>query len=134
MNNQELLQLFKDINKYSNCFDRELALKKMKKQYKKSQFYKQTRYSIHKAYILFCANGFNTLSALLNSTIVSDLVRSDTADLQARLETFIEGIDLSVFDSLLDKIGEKIMGMELNTDQLQTNFIDAYKEFQNSIK
>lgn len=134
MNNQELVTLFRQINKLDNCFDREIALKQAKKQYKKSQFYKQTHYSIYRAYTIFSLNGINTLSALLNSQIVSDLARGNIAGLQAGIEQFVETFDLEVFNNLFTKIADKLTSMQGDTESLKNDLQNIMKEFQLQLK
>ena len=53
MNNTELLTQFHVIAGKSNIFDICCELKKFNKQYKKSEFYKQTKLPINSAYKIF---------------------------------------------------------------------------------
>jgi hypothetical protein len=134
MNNKELITLFREINKLDNCFDREIALKKANKQYKKSVFYKSTHYSIRQAYQIFNFNSLNSLFSLLNSKTFTDLARGDIASLQASIETFIETFDMSVFDHIFAAINEKLSAMQGDTNILQSDLKNIMQEFQNSLK
>lgn len=52
MTNQELERRFAAITK-QNTFDRYISLRHFKKEYKNSDFYKQTRCPLHKAYKIY---------------------------------------------------------------------------------
>ena len=133
MTNQELVQLFREINKHENCFDREIALKQAKKRYKKSQFYKQTHYSIQRAYLIFNFNGLHTLSTLLNSKTFNDLARGDIASLQAGIETFIETFDMTAFNNVFASIGEKLSSMSGDATELTATLQNILQGFQSNL-
>lgn len=134
MNNEQLFQLFQAIDQNTNCFDRALALKKAKKQYRKSEFYKQTHYSIYTAYKIYCNNAVNTISAFLNSRVVQQLSRGNYAALQVELEDFIAGFDMTKLDNILDYIGMKLNDLALNNDDAQNTLKEMLNNFQDSLK
>lgn len=134
MNNEQLFQLFQSIDKHTNCFDRAIALKKAKKEYKRSDFYKQTHYSIQVAYKIYNANAINTISAFLNSRVVQCLSRGNYAALQVELEEFIGGIDLTKLDYILDYIGMKLDSLVENKDQVQNKLEEMLNNFQSSLQ
>ena len=133
MNNEQLFQLFQSIDKNANCFDRTVALKKAKKQYKKSEFYKQTHYPIQVAYKIYCGNALNTLSALLNSRVIQSLSRGNYAALQVELEDFISGFDLTKLDYILDYVGMKLDSFAGDKDAMQNKLEEMLKNFQESL-
>lgn len=60
MDNFELEQQFATINE-QNVFDRYLSLRQLKKEYKNSDFYKQTHCPFGKAYKIYLEGSWNTL-------------------------------------------------------------------------
>lgn len=134
MNNQELMQLFQSINKIDNCFERELALKNANKKYKKSQFYKQTHYSIRAAYGVFCANALNSVVAFVNTRWVQQFFRGNYAALQVELEHFIQGFDFTKLDGLFTYLEDKLNSLSVDNANLKIDFDKVVKEFQESLK
>lgn len=119
MNNEQLVELFQRINKTSNCFDRELQLRKAKKEYKKSDFYKQTHYSIHKAFLLFNANALNTISAFLNSSMVQSLLRGNKTAFVVELEHLIDGFDYTKLDAIFKYLSDQFTNLISENGQLK---------------
>ena len=134
MNNKELLELFIEIEKNNNCFDRFLALKKKSKEYKKSLFYKQTRVSIFKAYRIYQANVFSGLSAIMNNPVVYDLARGDMLLLRLQLENFLADFDTTKLDTIMDYIEDKINSLNLDNINVTTKLEQVMKEFKNSLQ
>lgn len=134
MNNTELFELFRSISKESNCFDREIALKKLKKQYKKSYFYKQTKYSLHKAYIIYCLGAFSNITTLLNSELVTQICHGDMQYLQAKFEEFLDGVDVSKIEDIINKFSSQVESLVLNNGGLQKELEGVIKSFQNSLR
>ena len=106
MNNAELVTLFTTINKTTNCFDRELKLRQARKEYKKSDFYKNTHYSIHRAYYLFNLNWLNTLSAFVNSPAFEALARGNKAVFAAEIEQLLTSFDYSKLDGIFEYLAQ----------------------------
>ena len=119
MNNEQLVELFQRINKNTNCFDREIALKKAKKQYKKSNFYKQTHYPIQKAFLLFNMNGFNTLMAFLNSPMLQSLMRGNKVAFVVELEQLLDGFDYTKIDKIFEYLSKHLSSLVLENKELK---------------
>ena len=134
MNNTELLELFRAIDNEDNCFDRELALRKIKKLYKKSEFYKQTRYSLHRAYLLYSLGAFNNITKLLNSEFITQLCHGDMQYLQAKFEDFIDGIDAEKIEKIFHKIATELENFAMLDTNMQNTLEGVIKDFQNSLK
>jgi hypothetical protein len=134
MNNKELMKLFQSISKSGNCFDRELAMRKAKKEYKKSEFYKQTHMSMAKAYLLYLMNPADALITLLNSHVVQELCHGNIAALLVELEDFLENFDYTKLDGLFAYIEEKINTLNIDSSNLQIILDKAVKDFQESLK
>ena len=67
MNNKELVQMFAEIAKIPNTFDRYVQLKNKKKEYKKSEFYKATHMPMLKAYQWMVADSVSAFVMRLQS-------------------------------------------------------------------
>ena len=134
MNNQELVQLFQDINKIDNCFERELALKQSIKRYKKSDFYKQTHYSIHRAYSLYGSNILNSAMSFINLRWVQQLCRGNYAALQVELEHFIQNFDFTKLDGLFTYLEDKLNSLAVDNTNLKIDFDKVIEKFQSSLK
>ena len=133
MDNNELTSLFQEIDKNDNCFDKAIALKNAKKQYKQSAFYKQTRISIYKAYKIYQSNSILVLSALLNNPIISSLVRGDTLLLRLEIENLMADFDTSKLDNVFNYIEEKINNLDIDTTRVSVELQGLIKEFKNSL-
>ena len=133
MDNNELTSLFQEIDKNDNCFDKAIALKNAKKQYKQSAFYKQTRMSIYKAYKIYQSNSILVLSALLNNPIISSLVRGDTLLLRLEIENLMADFDTSKLDNVFNYIEEKINNLDIDTTRVSVELQGLIKEFKNSL-
>jgi hypothetical protein len=96
MTNYELnLEFIKIASK--NPFDAYLDLKKMNKIYKQSEFYKETKMSIDKAYKLFLSMSPAQLVAKLQEF-------TDIELLSAKLTDVLNGIDEESVNNLLNKL------------------------------
>lgn len=133
MNNNELVSLFKEIDTNDNCFDRALALKNATKQYKKSDFYKQTKMSIYKAYKIYQLNSTYVVAALLNNPIVTSLARGDTLLLRLEIENLMADFDTTKLDNIFNYIEEKIDNLEIDTTKIGVELQGLVKEFKNSL-
>ena len=134
MNNKELFSFFQEIDKAGNCFDKEIALRKADKEYRKSDFFKQTRYSIHNAYNVYSLNALSSVVAFINSRPVQNLLKGDYAAIQVELENLIEGIDYTKLDGFFAYLEEKIQYLLKDNDKLKIDLENLIKEFQAKMK
>lgn len=97
MTNFELELAFQKVFENKDCFDNYLSLLNLKKEYKKTSFYKQTRMPLQKAYNLFVLNKFykiiNFLASLDNTEYIGNLITE-----------YINNIDQDTLNSFLDRI------------------------------
>lgn len=133
MQNNELVTLFREIDKIDNCFDRFIALKNLRKKYKKSIFYKATKMSVFRAYKIYQANTLSIICALINNPTVNSLARGDTLLFKLAVENFIEDFDTAKLDKIFDYIEEKLDNIDLNTTNAQMELQNIIKEFSSSI-
>ena len=108
MNNEQLFELFQKIDESTNCFDRAIALKQAKKQYRKSDFYKQTLMPIHKAYEMYQIRGVLDLCALLNTPTVRTFISGDTLLMRLKVQNFFAEFDTSVLEPIFEYVLEKL--------------------------
>ena len=134
MDNQQLMSLFQEIYKQKNCFDQLELLKKYNKQYKKSSFYKNTRMSINKAYIMFQANGLLKLIGFLNSPMIQDIFEGDTMLLRIQIQEFLMNFDTSSLDPILDYITDKISNLAMDASGDLGSLKAVVNQFLNSTK
>lgn len=83
MNNLQLKELFDSILSLPTSFDRILKLQQIKKQYRASDFFKQTHMPIYKAYELFIKDSIATELMLIKRFANADYVGeyiTDTLD------------------------------------------------------
>lgn len=130
MNNQELFKQFADISKTSNSLDLFCELKKIEKQYKKSDFYKQTKLNIINAYKIFAMDGFIRLNNILHNPLILALSKHDMAELSMLLEDFITMFDFNKLDGLFEYIRNKLESLNLDS----TGAVDELKKELNSFK
>lgn len=98
MNNEELLQQFTLVAKTENPLDAIVALKKLKKVYKKSDFFKQTKLSIDVAF-----KCYKDMISARNAQLLNEYI-TDTDKLVNKLNNVINNMDSSIFGNLLDRI------------------------------
>lgn len=117
MDNITLEKMFFSIMDKSNGFDRYIALKKLNKEYKKTDFYKKTKMNIRKAYELFVKDGLiYTLSRIKNSltpdnlgeylTNLLDNIQPDA--IEQLTERIIQNLNLSEITSSTKELGDII--------------------------
>lgn len=121
MTNFELQLEFEKIFKLSNCFDAYIQLKQLNKLYKKSEFYKQTRLSIKRAYNLFIQDKIKQIITFLhlirNPEQVGDLITE-----------YIDNIDSETIGGLIDKISSMLDINNLKQLQGEVNTVfDKFK-------
>ena len=96
MTNYELYLKFVEIAS-NNTFDAYIKLKQLKKEYKKSEFYKATKMPLFAAYKMFLQN-FATTSLLK----IKDLTDTDT--IAAKITDIINSIDEDAINRLIDRL------------------------------
>ncbi len=106
MTNTQLLELFKTIAEVDNCFDREIMLKKAKKQYKKSYFYRETKMNIHRAYAVFTLSGLSKIAAILSSPILSAFAKGDVKAIIEQIEEGIKNFDKASLDGIIAYVND----------------------------
>lgn len=113
MNNIELVQMFADIAKIPNTFDRCVALKKNTKNYKKSEFYKATHMSIQQAYKWMVMDSVCAFVMRLQS-------EKSAADIGAYITDVLNNIDTDAVENLMTSITSylDITGMVQSTNEL----------------
>lgn len=130
MNNQELFSKFTEISKTNNSLDLYCELKKMERQYKKSNFYKQTKLNIVNAYKIFTMDGFIKINNLLHNSLISALANNDLAELSMLLEDFLSMFDYNKLDGLFIYIKNKLENLNLDSNSA----IEELKKELNSFK
>lgn len=130
MNNKELMEFFEQIAQNSNCFDRELMLRKANKEYKKSEFFKKTWMPIGKAFMLYQANAFNSLGRLINNTAVSALLSGDTFVMRTALEKFFAEFDTSSLDGIAEYLINQFESLSLDSASSINTLSLLIKELQ----
>ena len=116
MNNALLLQKFKDIIELANPFDQFCALKQLKKEYKHSDFYKNTKLNIYKAYELFCKTQYvgliTTLKELLTEERLSEFINGvfETVHLDVLINNMLRSIN---YDQLAEMIQDLIPDLDV---------------------
>ena len=120
MNNKELFERFSQITQ-NNPFDTAMELKNLRKEYRKSDFYKATRMPLHKAYKMYV----ETSMVRIFSEICSFL-NLDT--LKQKANNFLLGIDVGSIEHFFDVIKEKF-----NLESLQ-NETGELKDLIESLK
>ena len=96
MNNQELFNWFRNLSK-QNTFDVELALKNKAniKLYKQSLFYKQTKYSIKKAYGLYLTTPLSTMINFVNTDLFIELSKGNYFYAIGLAQDLVESFDVT---------------------------------------
>ena len=129
MNNAELFQLFLNIQRESeNLFDVAVQLKRMSKQYKRSELYRETHMSIDEAYKLFCMNGLSELIKFLNKDVIANTLKGDFALLREEIMYFFDTFDYSVLDGLWEKLEQKIK--EIDFTDIQESLDEILEGFK----
>lgn len=134
MNNKELFSFFQEIDKMGNCFDKELALRAKDREYRKSDFFKKTRYSIQNAYKIYSFNAIGSIISFINSRPIQNLLKGDYAAIQVEIEHLIEGIDYTKLDGFFAYLEEKITFLLKDNDKLKLELDKIIKNFQGGLK
>lgn len=130
MNNLELERHFQEIAAKANVFDRRIALKKFKKEYKKSEFFRITRIPVYRAFTFYQANKVS--AALLDVQNIFDI--DNAAD---KINELLENIDLSLAVNKLltlldyDKIQEFLDKTNHDDTEELAKLTGELKEIQN---
>lgn len=113
MNNQELEQCIREILANDNIFDMIIAAKNFESEYKRSDFYKQTKMNLEDA---------------MRQAKVHYALQAEP--LKETLQNLINSLDLSHLDNLMNQVAE-IYGKE-NAETAR--MIDELKDFKEIIK
>ena len=106
MNNIELEAQFKVISQLNNSLDAIVELKKLNKEYKKSDFYKMTKMSIYDAYKV-------SLNFKLSRIIIKLHSLSNVEDLSIFINELINNIDEDTLNLFFEKISNILSISEL---------------------
>ena len=123
MSNQNLLQALNEIAIIENPLDRFIALKQLKKQYKKSNFYKQTKLNIFKAFELITKTSsielINKINILLSEENLSNFVNQQLSNIHFDdvLNRLLYSVDYEHVNRMLQNI---LPDNNLDAKQLQT--------------
>lgn len=122
MDNKELYNKFYEIASL-NIFDAVIELKKFKKEYKKSDFYKSTKLSLIRAYEIFNKSGINEFLYTLRTL-------TDTDKIINKLTDILNGIESDTIQDFFDKIVEVLNIDELNEHKGElTGLLNQLKNF-----
>ena len=122
MDNKELYNKFYEIS-LLNVFDGFIALKQLKKEYKKSDFYKTTKLPLLKAYEIFNKSSINEFLNTIKTL-------SDTDKMIAKLTDVINGIESDTIQEFFDKIVNTLNIEELNEHKGElTGLLNQLKNF-----
>lgn len=127
MNTETLFNWFRDISQGKNSLEIFEELTKNKKEYKNSDFYKNTHLSIYKAYEIYVKNTENTIVQLVNGEIVQDLLKGKTSSLALLLEQLMDQIDFEKIDNIIDRAADRLYGIAENNTALKDAIV---KELQ----
>ena len=133
MDNIVLFEKFKEIGKISNCFDRELALKAFKKEYKKSQFYKKTHYSVNKAYYLVMSNVLSNISIGLQSDFMLALTSGNYGKILSIIESTIEEFDYTCLDNFFEYLQKGFEELITDNNLSQETLNELTKKLKESL-
>lgn len=121
MDNIQLKELFDSVVELPNAFDRALKLKEIKKEYKTSAFYKQTRMPIYRAYEWFIKDSIaNTAMSIKKfrdaqyiGEYITDLIDHISPDAVEDLMVRItEYLDTSKMVAASAEIGEQLKKLQ----------------------
>lgn len=110
MNNKELSKKFDKIDELDNSLDIIAALTKLKKEYKSSDFYKTTRFSVYKAYELYHKNDLISVVGKLKTL-------SNAEKLSQFIQKVVDGLAPDTFQNLVDKISDMFNPGDLQPQQ-----------------
>lgn len=123
MNNQNLLQALNEIAIIENPLDRFIALKQFNKKYKKSNFYKQTKLNVFKAFELitktFSIELINKINILLSEENLSNFINQQLINIHLDdvLNRLLYSVDYEHVNRMLQNI---LPDNNLDAKQLQT--------------
>ena len=128
MNTETLFNWFRDISQGKNSLEIFEELTKNKKEYKSSDFYKNTHLSIYKAYEIYIKNTENTIVQLINGEIVQDLLKGKTSSLALLLEQLMDQIDFEKIDNIIDKAADRLYGIAENNTALKDAIVKELRK------
>lgn len=123
MNNQNLLQALNEIAIIENPLDRFVALKQFNKKYKKSNFYKQTKLNVFKAFELitkiFSIELINKINILLSEENLSNFINQQLSNIHFDdvLNRLLYSVDYEHVNRMLQNV---LPDNNLDAKQLQT--------------
>lgn len=106
MDNIQLKELFDSIVALPNAFDRVLKLKQIKKEYKKSAFYKQTRMPIQMAYKWF-------MQDFIYNTIIHASKFTDASYVGEYATNLLDNISPDAVEDFVDRIVNSLNTSEM---------------------
>ena len=128
MNTETLFNWFRDISQGKNSLEIFEELTKNKKEYKSSDFYKNTHLSIYKAYEIYIKNTENTIVQLINGEIVQDLLKGKTSSLALLLEQLMGQIDFEKIDNIIDMAADRLYGIAENNTALKDAIVKELRK------
>ena len=128
MNTETLFNWFRDISQGKNSLEIFEELTKNKKEYKSSDFYKNTHLSIYKAYEIYIKNTENTIVQLVNGEIVQDLLKGKTSSLALLLEQLMDQIDFEKIDNIIDRAADRLYGIAENNTALKDAIVKELRK------
>lgn len=121
MTNKELFYYFSVVRQSDTVFDAYVELKGFKKEYKKSDFYKQTKMPLFKAYKLY----LDTFTTQLFNKIADFL---DIDKLSIKFSEFLDGVDENSLERFIQTILSKFNLDNLDTEKGDLkNILDQIK-------
>ena len=128
MNTETLFNWFRDISQGKNSLEIFEELTKNKKEYKSSDFYKNTHLSIYKAYEIYIKNTENTIVQLINGEIVQDLLKGKTSSLALFLEQLMGQIDFEKIDNIIDRAADRLYDIAENNTALKDAIVKELRK------
>ena len=120
MNNEKLQQKLEEISLKTNYLDQILALKMLNKEYKKSQFYKQTRIPLNRLYHDFLIGRFTSLQNVIAffQEAINHLDFKKLDDIINNFSASFADENAQIFDSLklFKTIGEEVFNKDKKTN------------------
>lgn len=114
MNNEELIQFLDSVHDMPNYCDRIVALKNFEKQYKKTEFYRQTHMSLQQLYMQY------TLEQTLTLRIITK-----------NINEMFNNIDADQFIAMMDEVNTKTADFidKQKTELMNNDFMNILMGF-----
>lgn len=121
MDNSQLWQAYNSANAKMNVFDRILALQEFDKEYKKTDFYKQTKMSV-KELQQYC------IMFRINDILDNVVTYASTEGIAQFIEEILDAIDEDTIQSFFDRIANNLDPQALaNSNQALQQQIDRLR-------